>query len=237
MSMDLAGRRVLLLGASGGIGAATARRLMAAGARVTAVGRRADRLQSLGAGCVAAAGDLDDPAFRTALLREPHDDLVSAVGIAVPEPLAQADPANWERMFRTNVLSVMALAVPMAKEMAGRGGGTLLFVGSVLARRVAPNVAAYAASKHALRAFVGGLRAEFGPAGVRVVEVAPGYVGDTEFHRHADHPALAGQFSDRPYTPISSTNVAEAVHFALALPPTAEVTLLELRPRGQFVPA
>lgn len=231
-------QQALVLGASGGIGGAVVRTLRELGIGVTAVGRRVERLQALAAatGCAVACGNLDDTTFREELeSRVPVlDVLVAAVGIAHPEPLLESDPENWARMMRTNVLSVMSVVVAAARGMVERRTGTIVIVGSVLARGVMPNAVAYAASKHALAAFTKGLRLELTGTGVRVVEIAPGLVGGTEFHRHADHPALAGTFANRSYEPITTDDVAACVRLAVELPENAEITTLEVRPRGQF---
>lgn len=243
---SLRGKRALVLGVSGGIGSVTAEVLAAAGAHITAVGRRADRLQEVcarigaaGGACDVRAGDLTDSDFAAQLADtvSQSDILVSAVGIAIPEPLLDSDPVNWEQMFRINVVAVMRVTVAAARAMRSRGGGQIVHIGSGLARAVMPNAVGYAASKHALAAFTRGLRLELAGSGVRVIEVSPGLVGDTEFHRHATHPALQGAFSQRPYAPISPVDVARCVCFALELPPGTEIFSLEVRPSGQFYPA
>lgn len=233
-----------MVGASGGIGGATARALARSGATgFLLVGRSAGKLDALGnemrrAGVEVGllAGDLGKQSFldRVALEAGPVDILVQAAGVAIPEPFLEADPAHLETMLRINVWSVFTLTQAVARSMAGRGRGDIVVVGSGLARAASPNTAGYALTKHALVGFVRSIRQELAPRGVRVVEIAPGYVGDTEFHRDATHPTLQGRFSERPYEPIRSEDVAACVVSAVSLPQNAEVTTLEVRSRGHF---
>lgn len=237
----LKSKTALVLGGSGGIGRAVVEELSGAGARVTAVGRSAEVLAAISSatGCEAKHGDLNDETFQNeiATLANGSDILISAIGVAIPEPLLATDLDHWRTMFETNLFSVVAISLAAANGMKERGSGDIVHVGSILSRGVAPNSVGYAASKHALAAFTMGLRQDLFGTGIRVVEVSPGLVGGTEFHRHATHPALQGSFSTRPYTPIGTQDVARCVRAALELPPNTEVTQLEVRPLGHFYQA
>lgn len=243
-SRSLAGRRALVVGASGGIGGAVSRGLVRSGAiDVTLVGRSAEKLETLadllraeGARVATLAGDLGEQRFldRVAAEADPVDVLVQAAGIAVPAPFLETDPVSLETMLRINIWAVFTLTQAVARSMAARRTGDIVVIGSGLARAASPNTAGYGLTKHALVGFVRSIRQDLAPLGVRVIEIAPGYVGDTEFHRHATHPSLQGCFSERPYVPIQAEDVAACVVTALSLPQNAEVTTLEVRSRGHF---
>src|SRR5690349_4053318 len=134
MRTDLQGRHALVTGASSGIGRAVAERLLERGATVLVTGRRADRLDALkaeaaaGERLTAMAGDVDDDAFRRALVdRLPRVDiLINAAGLLQHAPFLEGDPAAWERMWRTNVHSVMCLTQLAARRMVQQGSGHIV---------------------------------------------------------------------------------------------------------------
>jgi 3-hydroxy acid dehydrogenase/malonic semialdehyde reductase len=232
---------VVVLGATGGIGSAIVRALVEEGYAVVACGRSREKLDALaqfsrGDRLKTCALDVDqvDAGDEVRTVAGTVDIVVNAAGVVYPEPFLEADPSHWEAMFTTNVIGPMRIIQSIARDMAARGSGTLAFIGSGQARAVAANTVAYAATKHAVAAFVAGLRLELGPLGIRIIDLSPGYTGDTGFHRHAHHPALHGSFSARPYEPLRAVDIAKTLAMLLALPETVDVPCFELRPRGQF---
>lgn len=192
-SGPLAGKRVLVTGASSGIGAATARLLLARGASVCATGRRADRLDPLRADSARPGalrtftGDLTDAAFREGLVAGALrafgglDGLVNAAGIIGFGDWSSTDLEAWDRMMDINLRSVFALtrlAIPPI--VASRG--SIVNVSSVTGIRAFPNVLAYCVSKAGLDQFTRCLALELAPSGVRVNAVNPGVVR-TNLHR------------------------------------------------------
>lgn len=180
--MELEGKVVLVTGASSGIGAALARRLVAGGCEVVAAARRRELLEALGAAaCVRV--DLSDPADALRLAEEVLDRfgrvdvLVNNAGVRIDAPAAQAGLEGLDQSFQVNALSPMVLAGRLVPGMVKRGEGV---VANVLAPQVSPGrrgMGAYAASKAALESFTQTLRQEVGGGeGVAVFGFDPGWV-------------------------------------------------------------
>jgi NADP-dependent 3-hydroxy acid dehydrogenase YdfG len=242
-STPLAGRRVLLTGASAGIGRATAQALAGAGATVLATGRRAERLDTLARDLADApgtveflAGDLTDPAFVQELVdwAGTPDVLVNNAGQVRHAPFLESDPADWAAVFESNVLSVLRLTQAVARRMSERKSGHVINVTSVLAGEVTIYTLAYAASKHALRAIGEGLRLELRPHGIKVTEVAPGLV-TTEINREIRHPGVRDYYEARsrrfPY--LEPADIAAAILYAVSAGPNVSPERLEIRPARQ----
>jgi 3-oxoacyl-[acyl-carrier protein] reductase len=190
---DLAGRVVLLTGASGGIGRALGRRLLAAGARV-AFGygshpREAEQLaaeaRDAGLDALVLPGDLADPHTPARLVERaagelgPIDILIPNAGHAVQQSYSDVDIENWDRTLAVNLRAPFLLAQQVLPAMADRGYGRLLFVSSVAAFTggvVGPH---YAASKAGLHGLVHFLAARVAERGVTVNAVAPALIEDT----------------------------------------------------------
>jgi NAD(P)-dependent dehydrogenase (short-subunit alcohol dehydrogenase family) len=167
----LAGRRAVVTGAGRGLGRAIAEALAAAGADVTAVARSAADLETL-AGCHALAADVTDPA-----LRLPEADiLIVSAGTNVPEPFLDVAPETFDRVLDLNLRAAFFTAQAVARGMAARGSGSIVFVSSQMGHVGAPNRTVYCASKHAIEGLTKALAVELAPAGVRVNAVAPTYI-------------------------------------------------------------
>jgi NADP-dependent 3-hydroxy acid dehydrogenase YdfG len=240
-SRDLTGRRALVTGASSGIGRATARLLAVAGAHVVVTGRRAEELEALRTEAAdewsfsVIPGDLTDKAFIAMLAERAGsvDILVNNAGIAHHAPFLEGDAEMWEIMVATNVTSLLRLTQLVAQGMAKAGSGHIVNISSALARSVFPNTLAYAATKHAIRAISAGLRIDLHAKGIKVTEVAPGLVGETDFLRNTSHPAFLEGLKARAYGPLPPEDIARAVLYAVSQPGRAEVDLIEVKPVGQ----
>jgi len=188
--LSLTGKTALVTGASRGIGAAIARELDAAGARVALSARRKDDLAALAATLqhdpVVLPADLSTTDAATELASAAIDALgsvdvlVNNAGIALGLGPAQfLTPAIVDELFAVNVRSSMLLAGLLADHMTGHGGGSIVNVASGVAGTGVPYTAAYTATKGALESMARALAAEWGPSGVRVNTVRPGIV-DTD---------------------------------------------------------
>ncbi|HKJ25940.1 MAG TPA: SDR family NAD(P)-dependent oxidoreductase [Myxococcota bacterium] len=180
------GRVAVVTGASSGIGAALARELAARGARVALVARRRDRLEALADEIAAAGGEASafvcDVADAAAVAEAhaavvaalgPVERLVNAAGYVRHVPFADHDPADVERMMRTNWLGTVAWiqAVLPAMRAARRGG--ILNVSSFAGLAAQPDEAAYSATKAAVTALSEALSYEVARDGVHVMVVHP----------------------------------------------------------------
>ena len=241
---DLTGRIAVVTGASSGIGAATARRLAAAGARVAVLGRRADRIEPLakeidGLPVVAdVTGDLS-PALDAVHAGLGRADLVVAnAGVMLAAPYDTADVSEWTAMIDTNVrgliLTGRAFVDDLLAAAAGGRAADLVHVGSIGGHVVFPTYAVYGATKAAVAHLTRNLRAELGPRGVRVRNVEPGLT-DTDLGDGMLDPDarefLAGLRKE--IESIPPTDVAETIVWSAALPARINVAELIVLPTGQ----
>jgi short-subunit dehydrogenase len=189
-------RRILITGASSGIGRDAALALADAGHHVIAAARRRPALEALrdrtSGRITPLVLDLDDAASIAAASTEIDritegrgvDALVNNAGFATAGALAELSDRDLRAQFETNVFGLMALTRAVLPAMLARGAGRIVNVSSVSGRIPAPLLGAYHASKYALEALSDALRMEVAPFGVKVVIVEPGTIR-TEFAARA----------------------------------------------------
>lgn len=187
---DLEGKRVLVTGASSGLGAHFTRLLASHGAHVAAAARRLDRLTALAEACAGLPGkvvplalDVGSVAAIEAGLGEVAsalgglDVLVNNAGIAEPERALDLSEAQWDAHLDINLKGCFFAAQAAARIMAKQeGGGAIVNIASILGERVAASVAPYAAAKAGLIQLTKALALEWARHKVRVNALAPGYV-------------------------------------------------------------
>ena len=234
-------RRVVVTGASTGIGQATARLLATRGWRVVAVARRRERLEALATeiGCEYWAADLTDEAqveeLAAHVLDRGHvDALVNNAGGAIGvDPVAEADPTAWSAMFERNVLTALQCTRVFLPTMRARGGD-VVFLTSTAAHDTYPGGGGYVAAKHAERIIANTLRQELVGEPVRIIEIAPGMVRTEEFSLNR----LGSQeAADRVYegvaAPLVAEDVAEAIVWTLERPSHVNIDSMIVRPVAQ----
>jgi len=185
---DLTGRRALITGSSIGIGFALARGLAGAGAEVVLNGRgearlaeAVKRLREEGASAHAASFDVTSPEAVEAAIawieREigPIDILVNNAGMQRRAPLEQFSHAQWEELMKTNVDSVFLVGRAVARHMLPRKRGKMVNICSVQSELGRPNIAAYTASKGAVKMLTKGMAIDWGQYGIQVNGLGPGY--------------------------------------------------------------
>jgi NADP-dependent 3-hydroxy acid dehydrogenase YdfG len=223
----LTGRTALVTGAASGIGAATARRLAAAGAHVVVVARRAERLLPLAEeiGGTAVPTDITSPDDLVALqgLAGPVDLLVNNAAIMLPNPMTEARDAEWRQMLGLNLVALLEVTrvfLPglLAAAAAGRTAD-VVNVSSTGADAATPAFAVYGATKAAVSHLSAALRAELSSTGVRVTDVKPGGV-DTELLHHATHPGIRAQLAAAPRQMrlLDADDIADAITYAVTRP-------------------
>ncbi len=189
----LAGRRLLVTGASSGVGEATARAAAEAGARLAVLARSEDTLRTLAdeLGGVAVPADVVDPAaVRDAVAAAAEalggiDGLVNAAGVARPGPIATTSPSDWQLTFDVNVRGLLHVTQAALPHLAAADRADVVNVSSMSGRRVgSPEMAVYAASKAAVHALSEGLRREVADEGIRVSVIAPGFIRTGIFDAH-----------------------------------------------------
>lgn len=182
----LEGRSALVTGASRGIGAATARALDRAGARLALVARTGATLRALADELqhepLIATADLSDAAAPLEVTRRvikafgAVDILVNNAAAAARLPTVETDAVVIDELLALNVRAPLLLVAALVPSMIANGRGSIINVTSVSGLVGTPNRAAYAASKGALDAATRSLAIELGPSGIRVNAVAPGVV-------------------------------------------------------------
>ena len=185
---DLSGRTALVTGSSAGIGLALAQGLAGAGAAVVLNGRRSDvldaaaaRLRDHGAVVHAMAfdvGDADAVAAAVARIEAEIgaiDILVNNAGMQKRAPLQDFSRADWQLLMRTNLDSVFIVGQAVARHMIPRGRGKIINICSVQSELGRPGIAPYTASKGAVKMLTKGMAIDWGPHGLQVNGLGPGY--------------------------------------------------------------
>jgi len=190
---SLTGKRILLTGASSGIGWQLAIQLAATGARVCATARRTDRLQRLqqeieraGGDCLILPGDITHPSHRRALLETAEqqlgglDILINNAGIGAMGRFDQASPERMRQIFEVNFFSAVELTRLSLPLLRNGSDPLIVNISSVLGHRGVPLKSEYCASKFALHGFSDAIRAELVPDNIEVLLVSPSTT-DSEF--------------------------------------------------------
>ena len=185
---DLSGRTALVTGSSAGIGFALAGGLASAGARIVLNGRdpgklarAADALRAQGAFVLTMPFDVTDGAAVTAAVAAIEaeccaiDILFNNAVIQLRGPLEKYEEANWHRLMKTNLDSVFLVGQAVARHMIDRRRGKIVNVCSVQSELGRPGIAPYTASKGAVKMLTKGMAIDWGPHGLQVNGLGPGY--------------------------------------------------------------
>ncbi|MFJ5968908.1 SDR family oxidoreductase [Streptomyces sp. NPDC093060] len=190
---DIDGRTALVTGSSRGIGLALARGLAEAGCTVVLNGRDPDRLAEAAAELPGdrirtVAFDVTDGPSVAAGIADveervgPLDILVNNAGMQLRAPLLEFTDPDWHRILDTNLTSAFLVGREVARRMTERGHGKIINICSLQSEVVRAGIAPYAATKGALKMLTKGMCADWGPYGVQVNGLGPGYI-ETELTR------------------------------------------------------
>jgi NAD(P)-dependent dehydrogenase (short-subunit alcohol dehydrogenase family) len=221
MSGILAGKTVLITGASRGIGAATAKLFVAQGARVALVARNLALLEQvaapLGAAAIVVVGDTSDPSECARVVTEvserlgPVDILVANAGILRRDFIEDISVTDFEETYRTNVGGALWLTQALIPGMRERGFGRLVLVSSELGLFGAPSYGAYCMSKFAMIGLAEVLSHELAGTGVRASAVCPGNVSTDQFAEEYAWGPSAGAPPEKALSPESvAVTIAKA---------------------------
>ncbi len=192
--MDLQDKVVIITGASMGIGAATARAFVQAGAKVALAARSADLLTALAREigeerALAVPTDVTDRAQVDALIRRTVekfgriDILVNNAGVGMAGTIAGLNPANFEKIFATNVLGPLYAMQAVTPYLRQNGGGIILNVSSMVSKLPIPMIGSYRATKVALNALSQNARMELARENICVIVVYPG-ITQSNFYKN-----------------------------------------------------
>ena len=244
MSDNIAGKVVVITGASSGLGAATARHLAAAGAKLVLGARRLDRLQALATeldlGAAAAVEtDVTDPAQVKRLVDAAvaaHgriDVLLNNAGLMPQSLLERGRVDEWDRMIDVNIKGVLYGIAAALPHMKAQKGGHIINVSSVAGHKVRPGSSVYAATKAAVRMLSEGLRQEVKPFNIRTTIISPGAV-ESELPQSVTEPDTAKAIADfyAAYA-IPADSFARVVAFAISQPEEVDINEILFRPTAQ----
>jgi NADP-dependent 3-hydroxy acid dehydrogenase YdfG len=216
----LEGKTAIVTGASSGIGLATARALAAEGVRVAGGARRVDRLETE----IALQVDVTDAAASRRFVTEALerlgglDILVNNAGLALGrDPVWESREEDERQVVETNVLALMRMTRLCLPHI--RDGGHIVNLGSVAGIWSYPSGSSYVASKFAVHGYTRALRDDLHGRPIRITNVAPGLVGETEFSNvrfHGDDEKAAGVYRDVALGgALGPEDVADCIMFAL----------------------
>ena len=244
----LTGKRILITGASSGIGAACARRFSEAGANLALWARRGPRLEALATELSSSHGvevrvarvdvrDRDAVTAEAATLLDDDwvpDILLNNAGLAAGLATVQeGDLDDWDRMIDTNVKGLLFVTRALLPAMIERGVGHVVNIGSTAGHQVYPKGNVYNASKFAVRALTEGINLDLAGTALRASSVDPGFV-HTEFSSvrfHGDEEKAKSVY--RGFQPLTAEDVADAVYFVANAPEHVNVADLHLLPTAQ----
>jgi len=232
-------KTVLITGATSGIGRATAELFAKNGYRVIATGRRADRLEMMSEyfkekynnQLLTLPFDVRNlDAVRDAIENLPAawhdiDILINNAGLSRGlSPIHEGDIEHWETMIDTNIKGLLYLTRAVAPLMVKRRSGHIINVASSAGKEVYPGGNVYCATKFAVDALTKSMRLDLYTHNVRVSQVAPGHVEETEFARvrfDGDSERAAKVYEN--FQPLKSSDVAEVIYFIATRPPHVNV--------------
>jgi NADP-dependent 3-hydroxy acid dehydrogenase YdfG len=241
-------RVAIVTGASSGIGAATAKALVAEGYAVAVAARREERINELaeeissgGGKALAVPTDVADADSARSLIETTKfelgriDVLVNNAGVMLLGPINGADIEHWQRMVNVNVLGLMYCTHAVLPVMQEQGGGHIVNVSSVAGRVARFGSGVYNATKFGVGAFSESLRQEGVDLNVRVTIIEPGYV-DTELQGHNEHPAVVEQMEKSKKEigkVLEAGDIANAIVYAVQQPEHVSINEVLVRPTKQ----
>jgi 3-hydroxy acid dehydrogenase / malonic semialdehyde reductase len=248
MGSRLAGKWVVITGASSGFGAAAARAFGTEGSKLLLGARRLDRLKTVAAETTKGGAqavffnslDVSQTANVNAFIEWARtktgkiDVLINNAGGAVGlEPVAEGKDEDWETMMQTNVLGILRMTRAALPLMLNNPGGSIINIGSLAGRTAYEGGAAYCAAKAGELQITRALRLELNGTGLRVSSVDPG-LAETEFSLVRFRGDIAK--AKKPYEgthPLVAEDIAETLVWVASRPPHVNIDELLIKPTDQ----
>lgn len=241
MENTLAGKVVVITGASSGIGAATARLLADYQCKIVLAARSEQKLRALADSLstetlviptdVTLPHDITNMVDKTIERFGRVDVMFANAGIYIPGQVEEGDPAAWTNLLAVNVDAVLRCVHAVLPHMKAQQSGDILVTSSISGLIDIHWEPIYSASKHAIQGFVHTLRRQIAKDGIRVGAIAPGAVAN-ELWGFSD-PAAIEQASIKEHGYLRSEDVAHAVAFMLSQPPHVTIRDLVMLPQNQ----
>lgn len=237
---------VIIMGASSGIGEATAHLLAERGAKLVLAARRLDRLEAIKAkhpevDIVIQQADVTDYEAVEAVVKTALDTfgkvdvLFNNAGIMPTAPLVDGRRDEWQAMLDVNVSGVLNGIAAVLPIMERQQSGHIIATDSVAGHVVYPESAVYCGTKFAVRAIMEGLRQEQRDNNVKSTIISPGAVQTELYNTISDKKAAQALHEAQTEWGLTSEDVAEAVVYAIDTPDRVSVSNLIIRPTKQQV--
>ena len=240
MMTSIAGKSMIITGASSGIGRAAARLFAREGARLVLTARSAERLaavaQEIGGDPLVIAADLTEAAEVGAMVVEAErrfgyvDILFANAGSYISGDVAEGDPDAWDRMIGVNVNGVFRTVQAVLPGMIARRSGDIVVTSSISGHQAIHWEPVYSATKHAVQSFVHGVRRQVAPHNLRVGSLAPGMVLN-ELWGISEPAEIDRRVA--AHAGLRSEDVAEALLFMLTRPAHVTIRDLVMLPQNQ----
>ncbi|GAB3969102.1 SDR family oxidoreductase [Spirosoma terrae] len=238
--MNVENKTIIISGASRGIGRATAMLLAQHGANVIVTARNADDLNELATEAiqgsvrgkiVAVSGDVANEDDMNAVVKMAKDQfnridvVINNAGYGVFKPVEEISVEEWDKLMATNVKGTFLLTKAALPILKAQGSGHIVVVASDVAKRTFAGGSLYTASKYAQEAFMGALRKEVRPFGIKVTGVYSGLV-DSYFHEKGH-----GHETSKHYLQVG--DMAESMLFLVSRPAHVVIDEFMIHPLEQ----
>ena len=247
MGNNIAGKIVVITGASSGLGEATARHLSEQGAVVVLGARRIDRIRALAQALAGSEGKA--LALQTDVTQSEQvkklveaavekygriDVMINNAGLMPHSPLERLKIDDWDRMIDVNIKGVLYGIAAALPYMQKQKSGHFINVSSVAGHKVRPGSAVYAATKHAVLVISEGLRQEVKPYNIRTTVISPGAIA-TDLPDSITEPDIADSVRKIYEIAVPADSFARAVAFAMSQPDEIDVNEILFRPTRQEI--
>ena len=241
MSQSLAGKVVIITGASSGIGEAAARLLSQHGCKLTLAARSVDKMKALvaelPAECLVFRADMTSPSDIEEMVgrTQAHfgriDILLANAGVWIRGQFADGDLDVFSTMLKINVYAVLRCAHAVIPTMKAQGAGDIVVTSSISGLIDVQWEPIYSCSKHAVQTFVHTVRRQLAGDGIRVMSLAPGQVANALWGFHETEDIERVSAGDR--THLTSDDCADALLFMLTMPRHVTIRDLVILPQNQ----